>query len=167
MIKIINISKISSLLILIFLVNQNSFSILFSILGEKEDLYTYLNDLRIKASDHLDKILKDIYHELRILRVNGRLVKASYMENLYQQIYYKYSERIDLAFNDINQLMVLEARKADFYSILDQQKIDIIDDIKLEASGRIEPLLEISLAELKRSNGLSNPIKSLHIKPNY
>jgi hypothetical protein len=89
------------------------------------------------------------------------------MENLYQQIFYKYSDRIDLAFDDINQLTVLDGGKLDFYSVLNQQKLDLIDEIKLEANRTIVPLLTISFTELKRSHGLSNSNKLPYIKANY
>lgn len=158
-----SVHKVTLYMIILFFHHHTS-AILFSILAQKEGLYGYLLNLRNKASNHLAEILGEMHAELRTLKSNGRLVKADYMQDLYQQIFYKYSERIDLAFGDINQMMVLDGGKLDFYSALNQQKIDLVDEIKLEANRTILPLLSISFSELKRSHGLSSPNKTTLIK---
>lgn len=152
---------------LIFLINHNTAAILFSILAQKDGLYAYINNLRNKTSNHLEELLADMHDEIRDLRTHGRLVKANYMEDLYQQIYYQYNDRIDMAFNDLNQIMVLDGGKLDFYDALNQQKLDLVDEVKLEANRTIIPLLSIPFSELKRSWGLSNPKKFPFIKAKY
>jgi len=141
--------------------------ILFSILAQKDGLYAYIKNLRNKTANHFEDILGQMHDEIRNLKTSGRLVKADYMEDLYQQIFYKYSDRIDIAFNDLNQMMVLDGGKLDFYNALNQQKIDLVDEVKLEASRTVIPLLSISFHELKRSHGLSNPQKAPFIKSKY
>lgn len=165
--KIATPTKNFFLYALIFLINHNATAILFSILAQKEGLYGYLSNLRNKTSNHLDDILSEMHDELRILKTTGRLVKADYMQDLYQQIFYKYSDRIDMAFGDLNQMMVLDGGKLDFYGVLNQQKLDLIDEIKLEANRTVLPLLSISFSELKRSHGLSNTNKTPYIKSKY
>jgi len=145
---------------LLFLMNHQTSTILFAILAQKDGLYAYLLKLRNKASNHLADIQGEMYEEIRLLKTNGRLVKAEYMENLYQQILYNYSHRIDLAFNDLNQMITLDGGKLDFYDALNQQKLDLMDEVKLEANKIILPLLSIPFSELKRSYRLSHPRKS-------
>jgi len=138
-------------------INYNASAVIFSILAQKQGLYTYIKNLRNRTANHLEDVLSQMHTELRNLKTHGRLVKAEAIENLYQQIFYKYSDRIDIAFNDLNQMLVLDGGKLDFHDALNQQKLDLIDEIKLEANRTVIPLLSISFNELKRSHGLSNP----------
>lgn len=143
-----------TLYVLIFLFNSDAFGTVFSILAQKQDLYSYINTLRNHSYNNLDEVLHEMHLEVRNLRTQNRFVKADYMQDLYQQIYYTYVDRIDKAFNDLDQMIVLDGGKLDFYDALDKQKLKLIDEIRLEARRVVIPLIRIPFSELRRSYGL-------------